>query len=96
MEIDYATLIAEKTRRSASPLRPVVIEDRAADIAKRYSLPMLRAWAATYVAGSAEERETASTAMRAESRDSRLGPDARERLRAEVIEIHRRAIERQN
>ena len=93
LKIDVANVIAERTA-NRSRLRPQSVEARAADLAKRYAKPMLKAWAATYLAASAEERETAAAAMRAEDRDSILGPAPRARLRAEVNGILRRAAER--
>lgn len=91
-KIDYARIIAEK--HPARHAKGATIEQRAASLARQFGLPLLRAWAATYVAASAEERETASAAMRAEDRNSLLGPAPRARLRSEVIGILRRSAER--
>lgn len=92
-KIDYARIIAAHSGKRWPPKSQR--EPIAADMAKRYTLPMLRAWAATYVSASAEERETASQAMKAEERSSLLGPAPRARLRSEVIGILRRAAERE-
>lgn len=91
-KIDYARIIAEK--HPARNAKRQTSEQRAASLAGQFKLPLLRAWAATYVAETAEERETAAAAMRAEDRDSLLGPAPKARLHAEVEAIHRRARER--
>ena len=98
-KIEYARIVARHTPRSTArrpkPESAETIERRAADIAKMWTLPMLRAWAATYVSASAEERQTAAEAMKAEERSSLLGPAPRARLRSEVTGILRRAAERE-